>query len=57
MTDNGDGTYTYNHTISRPGIITINVMRYAPGGAYIEWYTNRALTGDADRYNCSWSKL
>ena len=45
MTDNGDNTYTYDYTVSRPGEITINVLKYTPNQVRIEYFPTKALTG------------
>ena len=46
MTDNYDGTYTYNYTVSRPGQITVSVLHYTNGGVYQEYFPNNLLSGD-----------
>jgi hypothetical protein len=53
MTDNGDNTYTYSTAVTRPGDITINVLKYTSGGAYSEFYTNTASTGTRNNQNIS----
>jgi hypothetical protein len=53
MTDNGDNTYTYSTTVTRPGDITINVLKYTSGGAYSEFYTNLGSTGTNSYQNIS----
>lgn len=45
MVDNGDNTYSYSYTISRPGGVTIQVLQYLQGGVYFEWYPNTDLAG------------
>ena len=46
MTDNLDGTYTYNYSVSRPGQITVSVLQYTQGGVYQEFFPNSGRTGD-----------
>ena len=46
MTDNHDGTYTYNYSVSRPGQITVSVFHYTNGGVYQEYFPNNLLNGD-----------
>ena len=38
MTDNLDGTYTYNYSVSKPGQITVSVLQYTQGGVYREFF-------------------
>ena len=46
MTDNLDGTYTYNYSVSRPGQITISVLQYTQGGVYQEYFNNNNRSGN-----------
>ena len=46
MTDNLDGTYIYNYSISRPGQITVSVLHYTQGGVYQEYFPNSGRTGN-----------
>ena len=46
MTDNHDGTYTYNYNVTRPGQITVSVLHYTNGGVYQEFFPNQFLSGD-----------
>ena len=45
MVDNGGGTYTYTHTVDRPGEITVNIIKYTQGGVYSEFYDNLDFIG------------
>ena len=38
MTDNSNGTYTYNYQVTRPGTITISVLLYTQRGVYNEFF-------------------
>ena len=46
MTDNHDGTYTYNYSVTRPGQITVSVLHYTNGGVYQEFFPNQYLSGN-----------
>ena len=46
MTDNHDGTYTYNYNVTRPGQITVSVLHYTNGGVYQEYFPNTSESGD-----------
>ena len=50
MTDNLDGTYTYNYTVSRPGQITVSILQYTLGGVYQEYYASNSFSGN-NAYN------
>ncbi|CAI2380290.1 unnamed protein product [Moneuplotes crassus] len=39
------GVYSYTYTVTRPGDITINVIRYQSGGILYEYFPNRFGTG------------
>ena len=56
MTDNSDGTYTYNYVVNRPGKITVVVFLYKQGGIYNEFYPNTSRSGNSD-YNTVSSQL
>ena len=45
MTDNHDGTYSYNYSVSRPGQITVSVLHYTNGGVYAEYFPYSSITG------------
>ena len=45
MTDNHDGTYTYNYSVSRPGKITVSVLHYTNGAVYAEYFPNQSESG------------
>ena len=53
MTDNHDGTYTYNYSVSRPGQITVSVLHYTNGGVYAEYFSNTAYYGN-NAYNSTY---
>ena len=53
MTDNHDGTYTYNYSVSRPGQITVSVLHYTNGGVYAEYFPNTSESGD-NAYNSTY---
>ena len=53
MTDNHDGTYTYNYTVSRPGQITVSVLHYTHGGVYAEYFPNQSESGN-NAYNLTY---
>ena len=46
MTDNSDGTYTYNYQVTRPGTITVAVLLYTQGGVYNEFFPNTNESGN-----------
>ena len=50
MTDNQDGTYTYNYSVPRPGQITVSVLHYTNGGVYAEYFPNQSESGN-NQYN------
>ena len=53
MTDNLDGTYTYNYSVSRPGQITVSVLHYTNGGVYAEYFPNTSESGN-NAYNSTY---
>ena len=61
MTDNLDGTYTYNFSVSRPGQITVSILQYTLGGVYQEYYASNNFNGNnaynstiSDNINFDW---
>ena len=46
MTLGTDGTYQYNFTLTKVGKITICVLLYAQGGAFVEYFENMFYEGD-----------
>ena len=46
MTDNLDGTYTYNYQVPMPGTITVSVLLYTQGGVYSEYFPNIYKSGN-----------
>ena len=56
MTDNSDGTYTYNYQVTRPETITVAVLLYTQGGVYNEFFPNTNESGNnVDRG--TWSNI
>jgi cysteine-rich repeat protein len=45
MTDHGNGVYTYNFAIDRPGNFTIAPILYVKGESYAEYFHNTACSG------------
>ena len=45
MTLGTDGTYQYNFTLTKVGKITICVLLYTQGGAYVEYFENMFYEG------------
>ncbi|CAI2376582.1 unnamed protein product [Moneuplotes crassus] len=43
------GVYSYIYTVSRPGAITINVIRYRNGKILYEYFPNKSGTGTRDQ--------
>ena len=46
MTLGTDGTYQYSFTLTKVGKITICVLLYTQGGAFVEYFENTSLFGD-----------
>ena len=46
MTLGTDGTYQYSFTLTRVGKITICVILYTQGGAFVEYFANVSYEGD-----------
>jgi len=53
MNDDGEGKYSYSYTVSRPGEITINVLKYTQNGVYGEYYPNKSWSGTHRHQNIS----
>ena len=56
MTDNGDGTYSYSYTVTRPGIITVAILLYTQGGVFNEFFTSSDQSGNSVA-NGTWSNI
>ena len=56
MEDNLDGTYSFNFSVPRPGIITIAVFLYTRGGVFNEFFPNQIESG-INASNGTWSDI
>ena len=56
MTDNSDGTYTYNYQVTRPETITVAVLLYTQGRVYNEFFPNVDESGN-NEYIGTWSNI
>ncbi len=45
MTDNGDGTFSSDYTVSVAGAVTVSVELLKAGGIYAEYFNNQFLSG------------
>ena len=45
MTDNGDGTYTFNYSVPLDGAVTVVVQLLTAGAVYGEWFANTNWSG------------
>ena len=58
MTDNSNGIYTYNYQVARPGSITIDVLLYAQGGVYNEFFFPDSTDESGNNaYNGTWPTI
>ena len=53
MTDNGNNQYSYTFSVSRPGKITISVLKYIGGRVFNEYYPTTDLTLNSDFFTYS----
>ena len=51
MTDNGDGTYSYNYSVNNNGAITVIVNLANTQGVDWEWYSNYNWSGTPQLVN------
>ena len=51
MTDNGDGTYTFNYSVPLDGAVTVVVQLLTSGGVYGEWFANTNWSGSPGKTN------
>ena len=53
MTDNGNNQYSYTYAVTRPGKVTISVLKYVAGRVYSEYYPTRdhTLLSDYNTYS------
>ena len=56
MDNNGDGTYSYNYTVTRPGIITVAILLYTQGRVFNEFFPNQNESGNRD-INGTWTDI
>ena len=56
MTDNSNGTYSYNYSVTRPGVITVSILLYTQGGVYNEFFPNQYESGNRD-INGTWTNI
>ena len=45
MTDNGDGTYTFNYSVPLDGAVTVVIQLLTAGAVYGEWFANTNWSG------------
>ena len=54
--DNLDGTYSYNYSVARPGVITIAIFLYTQGGVFNEFFPNQSESGN-NAQNGTWTDI
>ena len=57
MTDNSDGTYTYNYHVANPGTITVSVILYTQNGVYSEFFPDVDGQTGSNVHNSTWQTI